>query len=74
MSLMVTTTLRSRGCDMSISPRSISRVLTWDTPQLTLLLERLEGRRDIAQHLLIPPTLVKRGTTAGAPGAKSKKG
>jgi DNA-binding LacI/PurR family transcriptional regulator len=31
---------------------------------VTLLLERLESRREIAQHLLIPPTLVVRGTTA----------
>lgn len=31
---------------------------------VTLLLERLGGRRDTARHVLMPPTLVVRGTTA----------
>lgn len=31
---------------------------------VTLLLERLAGRRDTARHVLMPPTLVVRGTTA----------
>jgi DNA-binding LacI/PurR family transcriptional regulator len=34
-----------------------------------LLLERLDGRRQSAQHILIPPTLVPRGTTAPAKSA-----
>jgi DNA-binding LacI/PurR family transcriptional regulator len=40
---------------------------------VTLLLERLEGGRDIAQHLLIPPTLVIRHTSAEAPAARADK-
>ena len=31
---------------------------------VTLLLEQLAGRRDSARHVLMPPTLVVRGTTA----------
>lgn len=31
---------------------------------VTLLLERFAGRRDTARHVLMPPTLVVRGTTA----------
>ena len=36
---------------------------------VTLLLERIEGRRDSARHVLIPPSLVVRGTTAAPPAA-----
>jgi DNA-binding LacI/PurR family transcriptional regulator len=40
---------------------------------VTLLLERLEGGRETAQHLLIPPTLVVRGTTGPAtPGPSTE--
>ena len=35
---------------------------------VSMLMERLGGRRDVARHLLIPPTLVVRGTTAPPAG------
>ena len=34
---------------------------------VTMLLERMTGKRDVTRHLLMPPTLIVRGTTAPPP-------
>ncbi|MEP6764400.1 MAG: LacI family DNA-binding transcriptional regulator [Gemmatimonadaceae bacterium] len=55
----------------TLTPGSHIHLTTVDQPRpdmgrtsVTLLLERLAGGRDAARHLLMPPNLVVRGTTA----------